>query len=269
MNLKRLKDNLLHINNLRKFLGYEIFRQATASSLKLEIIKTPPEGRVLILSPHLDDDVIGCGGIIKLHIQKDDQVKIVYLADGSGGLPKNKIFTRSDRRRLAQTREKEAKEATLILGVDEPIFWRYQDGHFSANSTTIKLLENILSTFSPDIIYLPSFLDPHPDHLETCKIFYQVLPRYDFAGQIFSFEIWSPIYANRLVNIDKVIDYKKRALLAHKSQLSSRGYLEAIMGLNQYRAGMYNAGKYAEGFFACNKKLYLQLFELLNLRVKK
>ncbi|MBK8348445.1 MAG: PIG-L family deacetylase [Saprospiraceae bacterium] len=39
--------------------------------------------RVWVLSPHPDDDAIGCGGaIIKTHIQMGHDVRIVYLCSG-------------------------------------------------------------------------------------------------------------------------------------------------------------------------------------------
>ena len=62
--------------------------------------------------------------------------------------------------------------------------------------------------------------------------------------------------------IDSVINYKKKAIRAHASQLNDRDYLEAIIGLNRYRAGMFRVGEYAEAFFSYNKELYLKLLRL-------
>ncbi|MFA6422860.1 MAG: PIG-L family deacetylase [Patescibacteria group bacterium] len=268
MNLKKIKENLLHLNNLRKFIGYEIFREAMNSETKLQILDTPPSGRVLVLAPHPDDDVIGCGGTIKKHIDNGDSVKVVFLTDGSGGVAKKRhITTVKERKDLTGERESEAKTAALILGVTETAFWRYHDGSLLLNNTSMKLLDTLFSDFKPNIIYAPSFLDPHPDHFETAKILAAFLEKKNnFTGTIFSYEVWSPIYANRLVRLDDVAEFKKQALLAHKSQIESRSYEQAIMGLAKYRAGMHDAGEYAEAFFACNMKLYVQLFNLLSLK---
>jgi len=270
MNIKRLKNNLLHLNNLRKFIGYEIFQEAIESNFKFEILDKPISGRVLVLSPHPDDDVIGCGGSIKLHTDNNEPVKIVYLTDGSGGMPKRSgISTVKDSKELAKIREKEAINGAAILGVNDTVFWRYRDSHLVINNSTVKFMGSLLSEYKPDIIYTPSFLDPHPDHFETCKILVEALKKdNNFKGSIYSYEVWSPIYANRIVKLEGAVEAKIKAIGAHESQLQSRAYLEAIMGLAKYRAGMYNAGEYAEAFFACNKKLYLQLFNLLNLKNK-
>lgn len=249
--IKRLKNNLLHLNNLRKFIGYETFNSATKSGFKHQILKSPPKGDVLVLSPHPDDDVIGCGGSIKLHRDQGDNVEIIYLCGGN-------------------EREKEAKAAASILGATGTTFWRYADGKLQTNKTSVELLRIKILSLKPDLIYVPSFLDPHPDHFETAKLVVETLAKMSSPQinslRIYSYEVWSPIYANRLINIDKSITQKKEALAAHKSQLKDRNYQKAMSGLAQYRAGMFNVGDYAEAFFECNAELLIKLFNLVNLK---
>ncbi|MEI6498763.1 MAG: PIG-L family deacetylase [bacterium] len=264
MSFKRLKDNLLSINNLRKFAGYQIFNLAAQSHFKLEIPKAVQHGNILVLSPHPDDDAIGCGATLRLHAENNSNIKIVYLTDGSNGAEQE--LKKDERKKLIEKREQEAKDAAELLGVSSLTFWRYEDGQINNNKVTQKLLTTLISSFKPDIIYTPSFLDPHPDHYETCKILYSTLKSSDFEGEVWSYEVWSPIYANRIVNVDKTFDKKELAILAHKSQLADRSYLSAIRGLNQYRAGMFNVSEYAEAFFACNRELYIKLFELINFK---
>lgn len=264
MSFNRQKDNLLSANNLRKFAGFAIFNQAAKSNFKLTIPKSVQHGKILVLSPHPDDDAIGCGGTLRLHSENSSEIKVVYLTDGSNG--SEKTISKDAKKRLVETREDEAKEAAALLGVSSLAFWRYEDGQISNNKITQKLLASLISSFKPDIIYTPSFLDPHPDHYETCKILYSTLKQNDFDGEIWSYEVWSPLYANRIINVDKTYDKKELAILAHKSQISDRNYLTAIRGLNQYRAGMFNVGEYAEAFFAANRELYLKLFDLINFK---
>jgi len=56
MSFNRQKDNLLSANNLRKFAGFAIFNQAAKSNFKLTIPKSVQHGKILVLSPHPDDD---------------------------------------------------------------------------------------------------------------------------------------------------------------------------------------------------------------------
>ncbi|MGA9292739.1 MAG: PIG-L family deacetylase, partial [Ignavibacteriaceae bacterium] len=45
-----------------------------------------PEGcKVLVLAPHFDDEVIGCGGTLYKHLQKGAEVTVAFLTDGRNG----------------------------------------------------------------------------------------------------------------------------------------------------------------------------------------
>ncbi len=40
------------------------------------IVKKPKGKNILILAPHMDDEIIGCGGVICKHIQNGDRVTV-------------------------------------------------------------------------------------------------------------------------------------------------------------------------------------------------
>lgn len=267
MKINQIISNLRHINTLKKFVGYEVFTHAVSSSLSFNVIEDIGSPKILVLAPHPDDDILGCGGTMRLISKNGGKIKVVYLTDGSLGFSDNKRRAISERVELAKTREAEAKKAAFSLGIEDLVFWRYKDGSLILNKTNLKLMAEMIADFKPDIIFAPSFLDNNPDHIETSKILAEALRDYKKPNlQIFSYEIWSPVYANKLVVIDSVAKDKFTALKMHESQLRSRNYLNAIRGLNRYRAGMYSIGEYAEGFFVCNKNLYLKLFDLINLK---
>lgn len=247
---KRLISNLLHFNNLRKFLGSASVSLAVKSKFKLEILKNPPRGKVLVLSPHPDDDIFGCGGALALHQKNNDQVKVIYLT--------SKL-----------KRKNEAKKATKALKISDIEFWGFREGNFSAAKNTSQKLIDLINNFKPKLIYCPSFTDPHPDHFEASAMLFLSLKKLPLKTSnsisILLYEIWTPIYANRLIKIDSVINIKKTAISCHKSQMKERGYFDAILGLNAYRAGMFSVGHYAEAFTALTPELYIKLFKIYNL----
>lgn len=247
---KRLISNLLHFNNLRKFLGNASVSLASKSKFKLEILKSPPSGKVLVLSPHPDDDVFGCGGVLALHQKNGDQIKVICLTS----TPK---------------RKSEAERAIHALKIQDIEFWGFKEGKFSA-AKTFKKLVDLVTDFKPGVVYCPSFTDPHPDHFETSAMLFLSLKKLPAALfdsiSILLYEIWTPIYANRLIKIDSVINIKKSAISYHKSQMKERGYFNAILGLNAYRGGMFSVGQYAEAFTALNPKLFIKLFKIYNLK---
>ncbi len=220
---------------------------AIKSELKLEILENVPSGKILVLAPHPDDEIFGCGGTLAKYTKNADTVKIVYFSG-------------------TKERQIEAKRATSAIGVSDLVFLSDEDNSIKASGTIISKLKEIITDFEPNIIYAPSFNDPNIDHCNTVHILAKSLEDIRFEGEIYSYEIWTPLFANRLVNIDEELASKKKSILEFKSQLHDRSYLDAIIGLSQYRAGMYNAGKYAEAFFVCNKELYLKLFKLITLK---
>jgi hypothetical protein len=77
---------------------------------------------------------------------------------------------------------------------------------------------------------------------------------------VWAYEIWTPIFINRLVDISLYIKTKEEAIVAHQSQLKSRRYDKAIIALNQYRAEINKISGFAEGFFAAPLKIYRELY---------
>jgi len=242
---QKIKNFILNLNIIRRFLGYSFFKLLLANDLSFKIKSKPPKGKVLVLSPHPDDDVFGCGGAINLHFKQKDKVYIVYLTSGKS--------------KEKNTRQKETRKSAKILGVKDLFFLNFKDGNLSADERTTRALEEIILKINPNIIYVPSFLDSHNDHLATAQILFKILERIKFKGLIFNYEIWSPIYTNFLLKIDGVVESKTRAIKAHQSQLKERNYLKGILGLNQYRAQMFGASDFAEGFFVCNSEIYLKI----------
>lgn len=238
--IKKIKNRLLDLNFLRKALGYNFFARKYSLGLKLKILDKPKSGRVLVLAPHPDDEVLGCGGILAKHRKQKDRVKVIYLT--------------SNRRR-----REEARLSTQILGINELSFLGFEDGHLSAGKKEVASIEKVLTNFKPDIIYAPYFIDSHSDHQATAEILGQAVKKSRFQGKIWSYEIWTPILANRIIRIDDVFAQKVLAIKAYQSQLKDRDYLRAISGLNAYRARMFGAGERAEAFFVCKSELYQKI----------
>jgi len=266
--MKRLLRNLLSLNTLRKSLGYGNIFSAVKFELHLKVVNKINFKNVLILSPHPDDDSLGMGGFIKKMTSNGAQVHVAYFCDGSGGLPEgrgegeevggNPVVRRDNN--LVATRRQEATAAAQILGISETVFFGYQDGKLASGTSATKAMADLIERVKPDIIFLPSFLDNHGDHRVTNEIFINSSQTLSGDFPVWAYEIWTPIFANRLVDISLYIKTKGEAIAAHQSQIKTRRYDKAIIGLNQYRAEINGLGGYAEAFFAVPLKIYKELY---------
>src|SRR5262245_36764195 len=79
--------------------------------------------RILILAPHPDDEVLGCGGVIQEAVAKGLPVRVVFLTCGDHNewsfmvYRKRPVVLPSAVRELGSTRQQEALAAARILGL--------------------------------------------------------------------------------------------------------------------------------------------------------
>ncbi len=242
---------MLNKRSIRSFLFSSRKIRALFSKLRME---EGPEGKIiLIMAPHPDDDVIGCGGSILLHVKSGHQVHILYLTNGEHGIGN------SDPGKASSIREKEGRKAALQLGVTSKHlhYLKLEDGKVSQQTGNNELLQTILNSIQPDTIYLPSFFESHPDHHAANLLLKNNLSR---RVNICAYEVWTPLIPNLLINISEVMHQKQNALHEHASQLTAVDYQDAVTGLNRYRAAMFKKDvKYAEAFLFCNSEVYFQL----------
>jgi LmbE family N-acetylglucosaminyl deacetylase len=256
--MKKFRKILLSQNSLAKSLGVVSYFNATKFDHHTEILKNINAKSALVLAPHPDDDVFGLGGTLSILAKNRTNVSVAYFCDGALG----DLDGKERNPELIEIRKKEAKKAGEILGFDNLTFFGYMDGKLSSGTSVVRALQDLIIKTKPDIIFVPSFLDNHPDHRATNAILINALNSSTTltVKEIWSYEIWTVIFPNRIVDITDNIELKKKAMGAHVSQLKSRGYDKAILGLNQYRAEINNLSGYAEGFFATTPEIYRKLY---------
>ena len=205
--------------------------------------------RVLVLAPHPDDETIGCGGSLALHAKAGDPVKVVILTDGGMGDLSNQM-AKSD---YVELRKKEALGACAILGIFDLEFWGFPDRSLSGSRGTLRKMVDLFERFGPDLVYCPSPLEIHPDHRATSFLLFDALRSCDLNFEVAFYEINQPVSVGSLVDITSVIDKKKEALKAYKSQLKERPYDDICLSLARFRSVTLPGGAtYAEGYCIWN-----------------
>ncbi|OGD13952.1 hypothetical protein A2V47_07920 [Candidatus Atribacteria bacterium RBG_19FT_COMBO_35_14] len=203
----------------------------------LNDVKLPERSqKVLVFSPHPDDETIACGGYIIESVQRGAEVKIVLVTDG-------------DKHGLRDLRYSEFKTATSILGVpvDNLIFLNYPDGKLAQQSQTEleKVFQNQIDIHNPDIILYPHPSDTHKDHITISKIVEKILEQSPNKKIAYKYLVHHPLYPypkkyapglytlmpirlitfdggwERLMLSEETKNLKQKALKSYQSQLKN------------------------------------------------
>lgn len=212
----------------------------------------PPRGRVLVLAPHPDDDVLGCGGALALHRRRGDHVKIVFLTDGMAGDPK-RLYARSRYRAL---RRREAGKAAHALGVRDLEFWDYPDRRLSREKDLAPRLADLIERERPRVVYRTSDSEPHPDHRALAAAV-GGLAR-GRSGRRFldcAFEVEGILRPTHVADVGRVFAIKVRALREHCSQLRYRDLAGLAERTGVRRSLFLKGAAYGEAFRAVERRL--------------
>ena len=203
---------------------------------------------ILVISPHPDDEAIGCGGALAMHAADGDVVRIIHLTSGEQGghgLPPEET---------ARTREREACAAAALVGADRPEFWRQPDGAVRATERLVRRLRELIDTWRPEVIYVTHPKEMHPDHRAAARLVRRAvtMPRRASPMPVVRLcEVWTPLQEMYdIIDISEHIETKVAAIRAYEHQCSVMRFDEAALGLSRYRGEMHSwpGGDYAEVF---------------------
>jgi LmbE family N-acetylglucosaminyl deacetylase len=193
-------------------------------------------GPTLVVAPHPDDESLGCGGTIARLRQAGVPVSVLTVSDGTQSHP-NSVSYPADR--LRQTREAEMIEALAVLGVgvDAVTFLRQPDARVPTPEQpdferVVCEVVSLLKKIDPTTVLLPWRRDPHRDHRATWQILNAALSRVKKPPRRLEYIVWLWERADPAdwpqpnealcwrVDIGPVLDVKKRAIAAHRSQVT-------------------------------------------------
>ncbi len=201
--------------------------------------------RILFLSPHPDDEAIGCGGTLRRHVEQGHDVQVVFLTSGERGV------RGQEPAKTARIREHEAAAAAKVLGYEKFEFWREPDGAVKLTSGLLQRLIAKLQTSKSSLIYVPHLREMHPDHRAAARLVRRALQHVNPCPDVLLYEVWTPLQQiDHVEDISEQIALKVAAIRAHKSQCAIMRFDESARGLARYRGEMHSwpGGPYAEVF---------------------
>ena len=217
--------------------------------------------RVLVVSPHADDEVLGCGGLLAKLSARRCRVHVLYLAvDGFHhyGL---------DRRTSYKERVAEIEAVTELLSCSYEIAYGNQDLIEKLDTLPkrelVDLFETKINEHRPDLLLLPYGVDYDQDHVATFQTaFAAARPIAEVFGKwlvphVFMYEMtkinWAAEPLPRSVaycDISAYLDVKLEAVKRYATQLRPSPHirsLESVSALASIRGKEIGVG-YAEAF---------------------
>jgi LmbE family N-acetylglucosaminyl deacetylase len=194
--------------------------------------------RVLVVASHADDEVIGCGGLLRQHAAAGSEVSVVFV---TRSLSRTGKF---DRRRLAESRR-----AQSVLGYQKSESLGFVEESLDPNAPSFADLTRDLAgrihRAAPTLLLIPNDDDFHNDHAavaRACRAALAMLQRAVHGWkqpETLVYEIWGPCTPDIVVPLPAdVVEVKRRALECYKSQLEQIDY-HSIMGFIQSFRGRH------------------------------
>jgi LmbE family N-acetylglucosaminyl deacetylase len=130
------------------------------------------DGTILLLAPHMDDEVLACGGLLA-RLPMKERIHIVYATDGMMSPAPVIPWKDAISPDLGEIRMRESEEAVGLLGVpgENLRFLALPEARLQESLPELRrhLLE-CLDLLDPDHLLMPFRFDRHPDHLAVNRI---------------------------------------------------------------------------------------------------
>ncbi|MFO7964782.1 MAG: PIG-L deacetylase family protein [Desulfobacterales bacterium] len=192
------------------------------------------KGALLLVVPHMDDEVLACGGTIAMLTPKK-RIFAVYATDGTKSPEPIVPWRDAVSSDLGGVRIGESKQAMGLLGVPEENleFFGFPDGRLANNEQAlVGRLKEVIERIDPSDMLIPFRYDRHPDHLAINRAALIACNELTFEGNVFEYFVYHQyrllpkksminyIHARHLIEIDiaTVSDRKRKALDVFKSQ---------------------------------------------------
>lgn len=187
---------------------------------------------VLVVASHPDDEILGCGATMARHCNAGDEVHVAILAEG--------LTSRASQRNVGECEEelstlkKTAEQANKLLGVTSIQFFNLPDNRMDSVDLidVVKVVEGLVASISPNIIYTHHIGDVNIDHRVTheavvtacrpqpgCKVekilFFEVASSTEWQ----TMNTATPFQPNWFVDVSETLDQKIKALQVYESEM--------------------------------------------------
>ena len=196
----------------------------------------------MVIAPHPDDEILGCGGVMAKHIAKGDEVYVCVVT--SSRVEKYKIM-----------HENYARKVGEFMGVRDISFFGYPTVELSTvnDREFTGSFHDLVQKVRPEVVYIPFYGDMHTDHKKVADAAMVALRPYSapFVRTVYAYETLSEtgwnyptadkaFIPNVYEDITGFLDRKIQAMELYETKIENPPHprsAEGIRALAKYRGG--------------------------------
>jgi LmbE family N-acetylglucosaminyl deacetylase len=141
---------------------------------------------ILVLSPHPDDELIGCGGTLMGLVEAGARVAILQMTEGSTCLALRDVEP-ATRRRVRWT---EAQSVADKCGFTNHYWETGDSGLLENNETYRERLRALFRDIKPAVVFIPAATDRHPEHRLAHRLFQCAASALPKDCKVFEYPVW-------------------------------------------------------------------------------
>jgi len=229
----------------------QVFATMRASRvLAAQVSEGPKAGRIVVIAPHPDDEVIGPGGMLLRARARGASVTVVYVTDGMNG-PE------------AAIRRAEAQVVAKALGF-EAVFLGERAAAIEFSDRAVEGLARAVREAAPDVLVAPFLLDDNDDHRRVSQLLHAAVKRglIPAALELWAYQVYAPLAGNVVVDITEVAARKADAIRLYASEMAKRDWAHFALGVGAVSSRSLPGApqaRYAETFFVAPLRDYAGL----------
>lgn len=266
--LKEFRTKLLIGQIKKKFVGQKA--TATIRKIAFETMEN-----VLIVVPHADDEVIGCGGLIQELVSRNINVYVLCITVEDDRSVANPVYVNGKNLRVL-----ESQQVQRFLGYKQIKHLGIPERSFEQNISLRKKISESIKQWMTFIrvytIFIPNHFDMNPDHRTVYDICLETVNQMNNLKEIYLYEVWGPTHATHYYPLSyEQYRYKLHAMQLYKTQMGTVDYCKIIDEINSARDTSFpNLLNQEENKLVVNKEFFERIevrkdFNYLTFRQKE
>ena len=219
-------------------------------NIKTIRLSCPAAQKILVISPHTDDDILGAGGTLMKAVENGSEVHSLYVTKGVVDQTKFDIV------------KKETIAVCKKIGI-YPHFLECHNGEIPLDDNIVSsMINSLIEMIQPQAMFIPFFLD---DHRRVNHLILRIFRNHKMSQlEIWAYQIYSSVIPNIAINITNQAENKKELIHMWKSVSGNRDWAHYMLGINAANC-RYIPSKnplYVETFFVVPIDEYMELCEI-------